>query len=320
MNKIITITLILICVIVSGNVSAANKKSDIYAFGFSASFNDSTVYFTDIQLVKDVTIEHKSHFLENRDLYSKQLSQHLSDQGMPARVCVIFFDAKLKNIEKQFTKLKKKYAKNGAPIFDSVASNATAHYLENMLWVSGCELTDVEVQTFRANPIETFDTIVLRGRIGTGRLTFVASHAIGRKEAQNPMFEYVFEKGRIAFGGLGKDGAELTFHFNDGTEKRYGDTNLGTGIDRMHKLWDVVDAIRDGGEIACTAEDAMLHTRAMAQIFEKCPEAYAFPVDEVYDDNGQNWVPGLRERLIREYLRQGREVRDFLNDMKSCIV
>ena len=197
----------------------------------------------------------------------------------------------------------KKYDKNGAPIFDSVASNATAHYLENMLWVSGCELTDVEVQTFRANPIETFDTIVLRGRIGTGRLTFVASHAIGRKEAQNPMFEYVFEKGRIAFGGLGKDGAELTFHFNDGTEKRYGDTNLGTGIDRMHKLWDVVDAIRDGGEIACTAEDAMLHTRAMAQIFEKCPEAYAFPVDEVYDDNGQNWVPGLRERLIREYLR-----------------
>ena len=51
MNKIITITLILICAIVSGNVSAANKKSDIYAFGFSASFNDSTVYFTDIQLV-----------------------------------------------------------------------------------------------------------------------------------------------------------------------------------------------------------------------------------------------------------------------------
>ena len=197
----------------------------------------------------------------------------------------------------------KTYDKNGAPIFDSVASNATAHYLENMLWVSGCELTDAEVQTFRANPIETFDTIVLRGRIGTGRLTFVASHAIGRKEAQNPMFEYVFEKGRIAFGGLGKDGAELTFHFNDGTEKRYGDTSLGTGIDRMHKLWDVVDAIRDGGEIACTAEDAMLHTRAMAQIFEKSPEAYAFPVDEVYDDNGQNWVPGLRERLIREYLR-----------------
>lgn len=123
MNKIITITLILICAIVSGNVSAANKKSDIYAFGFSASFNDSTVYFTDIQLVKDVTIEHKSHFLENRDLYSKQLSQHLSDQEMPARVCVIFFDAKLKNIEKQFTKLKKKYAKNGKYELKYVGAN-----------------------------------------------------------------------------------------------------------------------------------------------------------------------------------------------------
>lgn len=202
----------------------------------------------------------------------------------------------------------KKYDKNGAPIFDCVASNATAHYLENMLWVAGQELTDVQVQTFRANPIETFDTIVLRGRVGTGRLTFVASHAIGRTEAQDPMFEYVFEKGSISFGGLGQNGAALTFRFHDGSERAYGDTSLGTGVNRMHKLWDVVEEIRgEGNGIACTGEEALLHTRAMAQVFALCPEAYAFPVDEVYDDNGQNWVPGLRERLIREYLRGGNE-------------
>lgn len=198
----------------------------------------------------------------------------------------------------------KKYAPGGAPIFDCVASNATAHYLENMLWVAGQELTEAQVQTARANPIETFDTIVLRGRVGTGRLTFVASHAIGRGETQNPMFEYVFEKGRIAFGGLGEEGRELTFRFSDGGERRYGDTSLGNGENRMHKLWNVVETLRGEGEgIACTGEDALLHTRAMDQIFARCPEAYAFPVDEVYDDQGMNWVPGLRERLIREYLR-----------------
>ena len=42
---------------------------------------------------------------------------------MPARVCVIFFDAKLKNIEKQFTKLKKKYAKNGKYELKYVGAN-----------------------------------------------------------------------------------------------------------------------------------------------------------------------------------------------------
>ena len=67
MNKFIKIALILICAIVSVNGNAANKKSDIYAFGFSASFNDSIVYFTDIQLIPNATLERKSHFLENRD-------------------------------------------------------------------------------------------------------------------------------------------------------------------------------------------------------------------------------------------------------------
>ncbi len=113
MNKIITFTLILICAIVSVDTSAANKKSDIYAFGFSASFNDSTVYFTDIQLIPNATIEHKTHFLENRDLYSKQLNEYLSDNGLQTRNCVIIFNDKQKNVEKQFTKLRKKYTKNG---------------------------------------------------------------------------------------------------------------------------------------------------------------------------------------------------------------
>lgn len=113
MNKIIKFALILICAIVSVNVSAANKKSNIYAFGFSASFNDSIVYFTDIQLIPDVTLERKSHFLENRDGYSKQLSEYLAANGASTRICTIIFGNKQKNIEKEFTKLRKKYAKHG---------------------------------------------------------------------------------------------------------------------------------------------------------------------------------------------------------------
>lgn len=194
----------------------------------------------------------------------------------------------------------KKYAKDGAPIFDCVASNATAHYLENMLWLSGCELTDIRAETFRANPIETFDTLILRGRLGEGRLTFVTSHAADYRRPEGPMFEYAFEKGRARFGGLGEKGGELTFEFADGTKKEYGVTRPDGG-ERLSKLWDLVDVIRGAGEIACPAEEAMRHTRVMKEIFEKWPDAQAFDRADIREDQGYMWVPGLYEKLVGAY-------------------
>lgn len=123
MNKIITITLVLICTFLAVDASAANKKDNIYAFGFSASFNDSTVYFTDIQLLKDVVIEHKTHFLENREVYSRQLANHLADKGLSARVCVFIFNKNKKALEKKFAKLRKKYTKDGKYTIMYVGAN-----------------------------------------------------------------------------------------------------------------------------------------------------------------------------------------------------
>lgn len=196
----------------------------------------------------------------------------------------------------------KKYDKNGHPIFDSVASNATAHYLFNMLWVSGRELTDVQAVTARANPIETYDTIVLKGKLGNAELTYAATHAGGREAVQNPMFEYIFEKGRITFGGYGQTGGELTFRFSDGSEKQYGVSRTDSGEKRMHKLWDLAELIAGcGGMIVCTAEEAMRHTRVMEAVRAVSPEAYVFPEDQVRLDDGMYWVPGLCNQLISCY-------------------
>ncbi len=191
----------------------------------------------------------------------------------------------------------KKYDKNGSPIFDSVASNATAHYLENMLWVSGRELTDLEAVTARANPIETFDTVVLRGKSGGAELFYAASHAAGRDNIVNPTFEYVFEKGTARYMGLGEAGCELTVRLNDGTEKSYGVTRSDPGRLGKQHIWILADAIRHGGEIACTAEQAMLHTRVIAGVHKLIEEAYVFPEEQVRLDEGMYWVPGLAETL-----------------------
>ena len=113
MNRIITFTLTIICLTFAININAANKKANIYAFGFSASFTDSIVYFTDIQQIHNVMFERKTHFLENREAYSHQLKDYFLKQGQPSRIIVFYYNTKQKNIEKKFRNLKRKYSKDG---------------------------------------------------------------------------------------------------------------------------------------------------------------------------------------------------------------
>ena len=78
----------------------------------------------------------------------------------------------------------------------------------------------------------------------------------------------------------------------------------------MHKLWDLAEAVAgEGGKIACTAEEAMLHTNAMAAIRAVRPEAYVFPADQIRLDDGMYWVPGLTDILINCY--ETRTLPDF---------
>lgn len=85
----------------------------IYAFGFAASFNDSTVYFTDIQEIDSAWINDKNGFLISRDNYSYQLKNYLSAIGLEHRTCIISFALERKDIEKKYQKMKNKYVKAG---------------------------------------------------------------------------------------------------------------------------------------------------------------------------------------------------------------
>ena len=79
-------------------------KDNIYMFGFSASFKDSIVYTTDIQNVEGLWIDTKNNFLLNRDEYSHQLKEYLSDKlQQQNRVCMVFFYTKKKKAEKEDT-------------------------------------------------------------------------------------------------------------------------------------------------------------------------------------------------------------------------
>ena len=86
----------------------------MYMFGFSASFNDTIVYFTDIQEIDSVWIDKKSKFLQGRNLYAYQLRSFLAEKkAMPHRTCVVFYAKKRTKAEKEFLKMRKLYASKG---------------------------------------------------------------------------------------------------------------------------------------------------------------------------------------------------------------
>ena len=96
--------------------SAFSLKKDhskpVYAFGISASFTDTVVYFTDIQILDSAKVS-KEGFLSHRELYSYQLKNYLEDNQLQQNsTCMIYFSENKKKLEKEATKILNKYKKN----------------------------------------------------------------------------------------------------------------------------------------------------------------------------------------------------------------
>ena len=78
-------------------------------FGFSASFNDSTVCFTDIQEVDSAYLDSKTGFLYSRENYSYQLRDYLLKQGFTTPTCITVFARSRKDIDQKYAKMRKRY-------------------------------------------------------------------------------------------------------------------------------------------------------------------------------------------------------------------
>lgn len=102
----------LLLLAVSFQCSAENHARKVFMFGFAASFNDSTVYFTDIQEVDSVWLETKNKFLYSRDNYSYQLKDHLKEIGQEHATCLVVYAEKKKDAEKKYVKMRKRYVSN----------------------------------------------------------------------------------------------------------------------------------------------------------------------------------------------------------------
>lgn len=104
-------------VLVLSITSASARKVAVprmYMFGMAAAFTDTIVHFTNIQTLDSVWIESKNKFLQNREEYSLQLKQYLSQQQqMNNRTCIVFYAEKREKLEKKYLKMKALYDKEG---------------------------------------------------------------------------------------------------------------------------------------------------------------------------------------------------------------
>lgn len=88
------------------------KENPVYVFGVAASFSDTVVYYTPVQLVDSVVLD-KHGFLPQRDMYSYQLKNHLEYQlNKPNYTCSIYFSENRKKLEKEADKVTGTYRKN----------------------------------------------------------------------------------------------------------------------------------------------------------------------------------------------------------------
>ena len=112
LRQLLIVTALLVGCVINGNAKGY-RPAKIYMFGFAASFNDSTVYLTDIQTVNAYLVNNRTKFLANREDYSYQLRNYLQSNGLEAfPTCITMFAENEKDATKKYLKLKERYEKS----------------------------------------------------------------------------------------------------------------------------------------------------------------------------------------------------------------
>lgn len=193
-------------------------------------------------------------------------------------------------------------AKDGTVINDSVAANACAHYIHNMLFVCGkeyfaAEAKNVKADLFRVNDIENFDNATVSFELeGGAKCLFVAAHST--KANRDPMFDYKFENGVVKYDETTKD---IVAYMNDGEVKHYGNPFAGAPDGGKSEIA-INGCLTKDFKPVCTPYTAASHTRCIEKI-------QAFPIYNVNkellrEDGTLLYVEGLAEALEECYEKE----------------
>ena len=189
---------------------------------------------------------------------------------------------------------------DGKWIIDHPANNAFAHFIHNMLFLNGENMSvsavpaSVAGELYKAYDIQNGDTVACRIVTDTGvELFFYGSHTT--ESEKNPVFEFEFEKATISFDEKSR---EITAICQDGKIINYGSP------DKEHqflKLFQTIESVNNKNEIICGPETALAQTICANGIQESNFSVTEFPDRMIIGGKNRRWVKGLEEDLIHCY-------------------
>lgn len=145
--------------------------------------------------------------------------------------------------------------------YDSIISNATAHYLHNIFFINDCGAAEYDFFTARANDIETFDTCVIKGELENGaRFWYGATHC-GERYTE-PIFEYKYKDATVYYNQNKED--MLYAVLSDGRVIKYGALQ-SDGV-TSQKITKMLDTVSGRGEVLCKISDALFHLKICTDI------------------------------------------------------
>lgn len=239
--------------------------------------------------------------------FSKSMIRLKQDiiNGLYGKICrfrtIVYFPRNLNYYHRGTGWAGKRRLESGEWLLDSVASNAAAHYLHNMLFLTGNEIDQsaepiqIEAEVYRANPIEMFDTCALRIRMADdAELLFYATHAVPQNQEREPEFIIEGEQGTVTLRY--EEGKEImTGHLTDGRSISYG----APSENNMYKLSCMAEAIWENASLPCIPETALPHLKCICALAESFPETSSFSDEFIhYDENACQYIcEGLGEGL-----------------------
>jgi predicted dehydrogenase len=183
----------------------------------------------------------------------------------------------------------------GRPVNDSPVSNATAHYLHNMLYLLGdaperaAAPLQVTAELYRANAIETFDAACLRlsTRAGT-EILFLTAHCVD--ETRQPEFVLECTGGAIRYR---RGEAGILGTTRAGEVRDYGNPDAGLACKLTHSL---EAAVAGRTDTLCGIDAAGMLTRvidALQRIPVRPFDVSLVTRREVAPGEGLTCIPGL---------------------------
>ncbi len=202
---------------------------------------------------------------------------------------------------------------DGTLIYDSIANNAAAHYLHNLLFLMGdlnasAEPHDICAELYRANSIENFDSAKITFTLkNQAKALFLAAHPVDKNF--EPVFEMDFDKGKVCYCAKRTadsialmpkeytDYQNIVFIPEKGEKTVYGDpfANDYLKLDCAIRL-----AMGDKSSSMCSIEAAAVHTRLINHI-QKNFNIKNFDPSLIRERGNLVYVDGLYERMLEIY-------------------